>query len=65
MTRLLDHLTCHVEHWEGSDPIGTWTVHWQDGTYTVLPPVAIGPFDTYDDVVRSAKEAVDLQLSLW
>lgn len=63
--RQVEHYGCRIEWWPGDDPLAHWTLYYDDGTYTVLPGVVVGPFDTLADVMRTTTEKVDIQLALW
>lgn len=60
-----EHYHCVIEWWPGDEPHATWTVYFDNGTYRVLPPVPIGPFDNLAEVMRKSTEGVEEQLVLW
>lgn len=50
MKSTVEHVSVHGEWW-GADQewLLTVTIHGTDGTYLVLPQIALGPFDTLSD----------------
>lgn len=50
---------------DGSEPVASITEEYEDGTYRVAPGVAVGPFDTWQEVIERAMLRLDKQLELW
>lgn len=61
----IEHYTFHIEWWPTDEPVASFTVHMQDGTYRVVPALPLGPFDNLTDVLRQSAQQLDMQLSLW
>lgn len=60
---LINEIRIQVDH--HGQPLGATVLRHTQSDHESTQPLGVGPFDTPDEVWQRAKEALDVQLTLW